>query len=91
MDGVTYWRSHDHEWPSILRALGQSVFDALASAVVMERDVCAVDMFIPRKRSALDPANLRYCLVPTRTVRPHPRRHCKVSRRRGGERHLEPV
>ena len=35
MNGVNYWRSHEHEWLFILRAPAQAEFDALASAVVM--------------------------------------------------------
>ena len=62
VDGVHYWRSHGHEWPFILRALAQAVFDALASAVAMERDFCTADMFIPRKRGGLDPANVEMAL-----------------------------
>ena len=62
MDGVHYWRFHVHEWPSILRALAQAVFDALASPVVMECDFCTADMFIARKRGGLDPTNVEMAL-----------------------------
>ena len=62
MDGVHYWRSHGHERPSILRALVQAVFDALASAVVMEREFCTSEMFIPLKRGGPDPANVEMAL-----------------------------
>ena len=62
MDGVHYWRSHGHEWPSILRALAQTVFDALASVVVMERDSCIADTFIPRKHGGVDTTNLEMAL-----------------------------
>ena len=62
MDGVHYWRSHGHERPSILRALVQAVFDALAPAVVMEREFCTSEMFIPLKRGGPDPANVEMAL-----------------------------
>ena len=39
----------------VLQALAHAVFDALASAVVMEREFCTADMFIARKRGGLDP------------------------------------
>ena len=36
MGRVHYWRSHVHEWPSILRALARVMFGAPASASVMD-------------------------------------------------------
>ena len=62
IDDVHYWRSHGHEWPSIHRALAQAVFGALASAVVMEREFCTSEMFIPLKRGGPDPANVEMAL-----------------------------
>ena len=55
MDGVHYWRSHGHGWPSILRALTQAVFDALASAVVMERDFAPLTCLSLARAAGSDP------------------------------------
>ena len=62
LEGVDYWKNHGDEHSPHLRSLAQAVFGAPSSAGVIERDFSVADMFQPRKRGSVDPANLEMTL-----------------------------